>query len=467
MIPLLLLALQETYENKDFQLRFRLPSADFALRTQEKEFTFQWNGTLCEVASKDGMIGGVLVHYTSAMRVDKYADWREGAWSKTEGVKSFQRVHEKKIEGKPKGQWLVREHQMEYNDYDYRYLQLFVADGKHNFELALWVSETLWEEQKETLYRIVNSVSYGAASDDPGPGPDVEVKDRRYVNRALGLHATGPESFAVRGADFQFGIQNSIAEFETDDTAAVIGVQDLGVDAAAHADAFQKTIEKAHQKFKRVAETKDDRGRVRHDYEGEKDGITIRYAALFAVDSKRNYFFVAWMDASSWEKRRAEVDRLLASLTFFPVETVAIPDPWKGLGPGSWVKYKRTSENLVRGTGEPPLEIELLHVLVDQDAESYTVRVDTVVRGKTTEGKPEKVLLRRRKTDEPKAKVEEGEETVTVPKGDFKCRWRKVTTEQGWTKTWTSDAVPLGLVKSQSLMGSDSTIVELVDFEKK
>lgn len=461
MIALLLLALQETYENKEHALRFTLPSADFTLRT--KDFTFGWKGTLCEIASQDGLTGGVLVHYDSGMRVEKYADWREERWPLVEGVKNYKRVLEKKVEGKPKGQWLIREHRMDYRSDEFHYLQLYIADAKHNFEFAVWVPETTWDDEKASLYKLIESVAYGAESGDPGPGPDVEVKERRYINRALGVHVTAPEGFTVRSGDFQFGIQKTIAEFEADDTAAVLKMEELGMDVAAYAAAFEKRIEKMHEKFKRLSESKDDRGRVRHDYEGEKDGITIRYAVLFAVSEKRNFHLAVWTDATGWDKRKDGVEKMFAGLTFFPVETVLAPSPWKGFGKGSWVKHKESRENLVRGTGEPPDEIEVIYVLVEQDAESYTMRRDTVIRGKKTEGQPERVSLRQRKA----AKAEEGEETITVPKGDFPCRWRKVTTDDGWIKTWTSDAVPLGIVKSQSMRGSWSTTIELVDFEKK
>jgi hypothetical protein len=148
---------------------------------------------------------------------------------------------------------------------------------------------------------------------------------------------------------------------------------------------------------------------------------------------------------------------------------VVVPSPWAGCGKGSWALYRRTEGGSVT---------EYYVVLVDQDADSYTTRVDMVMEGKRGEGTPTKTALRQRVAvggHEPK--VETGEETIVPQKGDLgiKCTWTKTThppmkgsPDGFWTKVWTNEGIPGRVVRSESGSGEKTHgVTVLVGHEKK
>lgn len=142
---------------------------------------------------------------------------------------------------------------------------------------------------------------------------------------------------------------------------------------------------------------------------------------------------------------------------------VLLPNPWEGCGKGSWVKYAMTSE--AAGTRT---EMEMVMTLVDFDGDSYTQKTDMVMNGAKIPGQDQKVSRLQKAPESGEApKPEEGDETVKVAKGEYKCHWVKTKSDQGWSQIWTSDDVVLKTVKTVAEFGGGKSSMELVDFEKK
>lgn len=320
------------YTHKEREIRFTIPK-DWSLR--QKDFQWGWGaGTLTEFVSKDQAIGGVLFYEPQAMKVERYADAVEKAVSKLEGMKTYKKVKDEKVEGKKNGAWLIREYEMDYNGNDYRRVNVFINRGQHNFNFAQWCYETQWDECKAKIYKNIETLTLG---DLPEAKP-------------------------------------------ADDAPAAKPAPDKPVTAPAVAVA-PKAIE--------VPE-----------------------------------------------------------------------DSWKGAGVDSFVKYKT------------PQGLEMTYVLVEhKDGESYSMRTDMVMSGNKLPSQTLKFVVKKpeagKEPEGEKPQMEQGEETIKVAKGEFKCKWTKVTTKQGWSKSWLCDDVPFRLVKSEGEYSGVKTALELVDFEKK
>ncbi len=197
------------YQNDGLQIRLAVPATDYELRSDPATFIFQWKGALCEISSKDAMVGGVLLHFPAAMKAEKYARWREKSWMTSPSVKKYVRVAEKKWE-RPVGSWLVLEHRMEYEDYDYHYLTLHLAHKRHNFELVLWVSDMIWEEYRAALYGILKSVQYGLppALEKTGPEKETPVPERETIPEPV----EKPETVEKKETPVESGKEPEIVE---------------------------------------------------------------------------------------------------------------------------------------------------------------------------------------------------------------------------------------------------------------
>jgi hypothetical protein len=458
-------AQDKVYENKDLPLRLRVPDKKSTVR--DKDFEGKWEGTICEFQYDEGWVGGRVLKFDSAMRVEKYADWRERQWK--EANKDCRRISEKKLEGKKHGSWLQRELVVETKAGDeFRYVHVFIAKGKVNVDVMIWCQDTVWDEYKDVMLKIAASVEYGELA-----APEAPAAKGKKLSNAAGWSIVIPEGWTLREEEFQFGIDNAIFEVgKGDDLAGVLGAHDGEIDMKTYSDAFLKGVRDSSDSFEELGEGKTKGGCLRRDFRGEKDGFKIRYAMAFHGHGKKIYFLGVWTEESLWGQEKADIEAFLNSLSFGAStpggggeKEIVVPNPWKGFAPGSSAHYKLVSD--FSGTKS---EMEMIHVLVEQkEGEYYVMRTDTIVGGTRTEGKPTRVELKMKVKDSGDGgpKIEEGMETIQVAAGEFKCKWTRTTTEQGWTKVWTSADVPFGVVKSEAEIGPGKTRMELVKFEKK
>ena len=57
---------ESLYRNEDLQIQLSVSPEEYELRSDPASFAFGWKGALCEVSSKDSMVGGVLLHFPAA-----------------------------------------------------------------------------------------------------------------------------------------------------------------------------------------------------------------------------------------------------------------------------------------------------------------------------------------------------------------------------------------------------------------
>lgn len=319
----------EVYENQRYHIRVRAPGDGFEMRRYETPSQGEWFGwadCLLEMRNAETRVSALLLYSEAAFKAERLADERELLWKKNN--RSVIRTAEKKLAERKPGTWLLREFLIEAEANDFRYLHLFIAKGKHDYELVIWCPDAVFEDERETMYRSVDLVEYG---------------------------------------------------------------------------------------------------------EGEAAG---------AIPSN-------------------------------PVAKVA-ENPWKGANPGTTVTYRTVSE--VQGM---KTEILAVHELVTSGEKAFTVRVVT-----KTPGGPAQETLQAFEVDASaarppaardapaeragaEARVETGKEKVATPAGEFDCEWVKTTTAEGWSKAWTSPAVPTRLVKTESEMAGARSVMELVEVVRK
>jgi hypothetical protein len=224
---------------------------------------------------------------------------------------------------------------------------------------------------------------------------------------------------------------------------------------------------------------------LRVDLSIEEEKETWRTAHLFVAHAGQNYELIVRVAEGDWESAEKTVAGVLESFELGTFEEtgddpaapdgggepaaggdtkeVLLPNPWAGCAPGTWVKYRSVSE-----AGGTKTEVELTATLIASNEDSYTERRDMVMGGRTMKGQDTTVLLRQKVSSGGEApKGEEGEETLTVAKGEFRCRWTKQAIPGGWSKTWTSEDVPARVVKMIAESEGVKSEMELVDFEKK
>lgn len=472
LAALVVAADEGVYENRGFKIRFA-PGKDYVIHPFEKPGKgkiWQWSDTLCEIQKADAKIDGILLYYDTALKVEKHADWREEKGWKASG-KNVKRLSER-VPKKPEGNWLVREYTLEIWDNDWHCLDVFVAKGKHNFELILMCPETMWEENQAEMRRLVDCLSYG----DPGGAvPSVFEHAEHKIRLPVG------DDFTVRREkDLVWKWEGALLELVSKDDK-IGGVLRAAKWNYATAAQFLDVREKGDSdagiaSLKKVAEQKPD-GRLQGDwlareytYEWEKR--TWHMIRLGGARDGWNFELTLWALDEQWNDLK---DRILKIVGGFECgaggagttqtsgrETKVPVDVWKGCGKGSWVKYKYA------GSG---VEMEMTHVLVEhEDDKFYVQRTDTTMRENRTEGPPTRFVVDKdagRSGDGEKPQIEEGEETIKVAKGEYKCRWVKTTLKSGWSKVWSCDDVPFRTVKMEAEFSGARSAMELLDFEKK
>jgi len=495
---------QDAYENKDLKFRFRLPSADYELKAYEKTAKGEWWGwgdTFCEMRAKgsaEAPFSGVLLYSSAGWTTERYMKWREEEWKKNN--QNVKREKDEVLDKRKPGNWRVVEWSLEYKDTGFRYVHLFVQKAKHNFELMLWCTDGLWEDARPLMYKVIESVEYEQWSaekpsdpkpSDPKPSdPQPAAGGTPYTHKDLGVGLTVPDGFDIRESGFKLGDNNAVLEFQKgDDAFGTLAAIDFDGSPKAWADASIQAFEKSMQNLK-VLDAKTAGEWERRDFRADTNGVAVRFAIIFHVipAKKKGVYLYVWSGEGDWGKFKDVFEGTIASVktggggakpadpkpsdpkpadpTPAAGDGVAVPeDMWKGFGAGTTVTYKMNSA----GT-----EMQMTHELVEhKEGESYTVRTDMVMGGNKIPGQNQKYVVRKPEPGKDpapageKPQIEDGEETIKVPKGEFKCKWTKTTTKQGWSKVWSCEDVPMRMVKMESESGGMKTTMELMDFVRK
>jgi hypothetical protein len=518
------------YRNEERKIQFTVPASDYDLRSDPATFRFQWKGALCEISSRDSMVGGVLLYFPAAMKAQKYAQWREKSWKSSPHVKKYDRVHDT-LWKKKTGEWLVVEHQMEYEDYDYHYLTLHLAHKRHNFELVLWVSDTIWDDYREALYGILKSVRYG---DLPAPAPKAETpapekemtpepeetpapekemtpepeetpapekemtpepeaapapekettpepevapaKLELYLNREHGFRLLVPPAWDLRNGEFQFDLEGTLLEFENGEKlAGVLGFHKGAIAQEDYAGAFLKGVEKTNESFEDLGTTRTDSGTLLRQCRGKREQTLMRYSLLFATHGDRNYHIVFWTAEKDWDLFEAPLAALLESF-IFPTKTgvekktsAKTPEKKPEVShPWRGCNAGSWSEyRTVTEEGASRSEMGMRYHLLEIGEGFYRMRTDVRVADGWVRGEPVRIEFAPGTKEISPADLSKGSELVGVPAGEFLCIWAKRATGEDRSQVWTSDEIPFRMVKSLSLSGGKKTTVTLVGFEKK
>ncbi|MBI2900315.1 MAG: zinc ribbon domain-containing protein [Planctomycetes bacterium] len=176
-----------SFHQPDLGIRLSVPPETYGIRTAD--FKHKWAGTQCEIDGKDGQVGGVVTYYVWGATAGAFADWREESWKTTQGVKSVRRVKEDRKIRRPYGDWIRREYIVEYEDNEWHYLEVFVGRGSRNIELALWAPEAVFEEVRDDLYKISDTLDYARVRRCPLCKADVKADAKSCAGCEASLEA--------------------------------------------------------------------------------------------------------------------------------------------------------------------------------------------------------------------------------------------------------------------------------------
>ncbi len=143
----------KTYVSKQHQVTFSIPSKDWGTMRIGEALEFGWDGGVCEILSKDEMIGGCLaIEEVEDFTAEKYADAFDELMSKNEAIKNFKRLKSEKA-----GEWVRREYNLEYQETVTHWIVQFTAKGKRVYRFGLWTLEAKWNDLKGELVKIGDS----------------------------------------------------------------------------------------------------------------------------------------------------------------------------------------------------------------------------------------------------------------------------------------------------------------------
>ncbi|MBI2921830.1 MAG: hypothetical protein HYY18_12160 [Planctomycetes bacterium] len=484
------------YTNAEKGVRFRLGKGWKVGPAEENA-----EGGVCSFMDKGRKIVGIFAHRQESWKAKDHAKWRADQIG--EAVSSVTWEREEKLEKEP-GEWLRVDLSVDDGEKTWRTSHLYVANGKDNWELVLRCAEDDFEENEKLLGEILDSFELGEFKDEGNDPEEPAEPDepsaqaaggRVWVDAERGVGIRGGKGWTVvtDRESFKLGNPNEVFEFATGDDELSVCLCEMENDADAKliADETVKALGKSFKKQKMLKGTAPE-GTERRDFRVNNGDIGLRFTMVFFNRDGKVYWLQAIVAEAKWDAVKEDLEGCVASLKIGDVsaleeeakkepgdepvvkevdepgagegEETLLPNPWEGYGKGSWVKYRMVSEAAGAKT-----EMEMISTLVDFDEESYTQRTDMVMNGTQVPGQETKINRRQKVPagggDAPK--TEEGDETITVAKGEFACHWVKSTSEQGWSKVWTNKDVPMGTVKLQTEYAGSKSEMELLDFEKK
>ncbi|MBI2900420.1 MAG: hypothetical protein HYY17_09550 [Planctomycetes bacterium] len=147
------------YTNKHLRIRFAVPEDGYELRT--RGFKYGYDGTLAEFDDKDGQVSGVLEHFKTEKKAAEILANLEKRLRSDKDFQNFRVVQEKKLD-RPEGEWLLREYRYETGGDEVHEVRVVGVCGKSAFAVAIWTGEEHWEDRKDEMFRIANSLESGA-----------------------------------------------------------------------------------------------------------------------------------------------------------------------------------------------------------------------------------------------------------------------------------------------------------------
>lgn len=145
--------------------------------------------------------------------------------------------------------------------------------------------------------------------------------------------------------------------------------------------------------------------------------------------------------------------------------------PWASFNTGSWVKLKSTTLMQIAGTKNTSV-METKMTMVSKTPDKAVIETEMTVMGQTNKSRmdmPFKAAAQPATAAKAAPVPKTGTDTITVAGKSLSCKTMEMETEAGGmkvhTKTWVSDQVPGGLVKSVSTTPTTQTTMEAVDFK--
>lgn len=216
---------------------------------------------------------------------------------------------------------------------------------------------------------------------------------------------------------------------------------------------------------KRASESKEG-DRLRVDFDWAFEALEFRDVAIFWRKDAWNYRLVLWVESKLWNDKKDAIQGIVASLKPFettaPVEKVA--HPWSACGEGSWVEHRITSK-----TGTAGSELTMKRTLLKKEAVEFTFKTETKMLAPTKMDLPAQESKEKAES-EAGAKPKElgrGEEELEIAGKKLTCAWAEIEIDGSVVKTWTSDQVPGGAVKSVTKKGDFESTMLCIGFEKK
>lgn len=307
-----------------------------------------------------------------------------------------------------------------------------------------------------------------------------EIKDgKTYVNPALKLTFSipSPEWGKLRiGGQLEWRWAGGLCEF-VDAKANVAGCLAAEETTAAleeYVKQFEEGLKKndGSKKLERKAEAKLPGDRLRIDYSWDYKEWTLTYVAVFHPLEKRIAKLCVWTEAKNWNDVQGPVTSILESFRSTDASDSGAPKKvehaWAKSGEGSWTEHR-----LVTKAGGIETEMTVKRMLLKKSAEELVFRLENKMVKPNPSEIPASESAEKVWSEGGAAPKElgKGEEELDVAGRKIKCRWVEVESESGGKKTvtrsWTSDEVPGGLVKSRSKGADLESEMTLIGFEKK
>lgn len=145
-----------TYTLQEAGISITLPG-DYAWGTSDFRFDAT-KGRLAEWVSADHKVAG-LIHRGEGTQLEQFADATEIRIREYRGVRSLERLNEKKFE-KMGAAWIIRELRRNVEGVAWRSVSVYISTGQHVFVCASWCDEKNWDRRKSEIMRCLESIEY-------------------------------------------------------------------------------------------------------------------------------------------------------------------------------------------------------------------------------------------------------------------------------------------------------------------
>lgn len=328
----------------------------------------------------------------------------------------------------------------------------------------------------------------------------VPLRAEDYTNSKLKIRISFPDDFRIRGqetagkSEWYQGWSDCLLDLSSKDDligGMLLQWANYSKDNKEAADWREADLTKQVKSCEQVLQAKLKRPGsakwLRRDFTIVNDSGEYHKVHVFCATGTDTFELMLWCSEKDWEKCEPRILKVVdgfvqgddaaggesggtdagaGAATEGPATKAKTPEHmWKGFGEGTSVKYGMVSE--AAGT---KTEMTMLHELVKQGDKAYSVKTTTEIPAynmKNAATVEYEIEAAKPGEKDPKTKVEEGDETIKVPAGEFACHWVKTTNDQGWSKIWLSDKVPGRIVKSESDMSGAKATMQLLEMTAK